>query len=47
MGEKLNITYQTASKYLSDLEKTGLLVKKGSGKYMLYYNIKLLSYLKT
>ena len=47
MGEKLNITYQTASKYLSDLEKAGLLVKKRSGKYMFYYNLKLLSCLKT
>lgn len=47
VGEKLNITYQTASKYLSDLEKTGLLVKKQSGKYMFYYNIRLLNCLKT
>ena len=47
MGEKLNVTYQTASKYLSDLEKTGLLVKKRSGKYILYYNIRLLNCLKT
>ena len=47
MGEKLNITYQTASKYLSDLEKAGLLVKKRSGKYMFYYNLKLLNCLKT
>lgn len=47
MGEKLNITYQTASKYLSDLEKAGLLVKKRSGTYVLYYNLKLLSCLQT
>ena len=47
MGEKLDITYQTASKYLSDLEKAGLLVKKRSGTYMLYYNLRLLNCLKT
>ena len=47
MGKKLNITYQTASKYLSDLEEAGLLVKKRSGKYMFYYNLKLLNCLKT
>lgn len=47
MGKKLNITYQTASKYLSDLEKAGLLLKKRSGKYMFYYNFKLLNCLKT
>lgn len=47
MGEKLNITYQTASKYLSDLEKAGLLLKKQSGKHVLYYNFNLLNCLKT
>lgn len=47
MGEKLNITYQTASKYLSDLEKAGLLLKKRSGTYILYYNLNLLNCLKT
>lgn len=47
MGEKLNITYQTASKYLSDLEEAGLLSKKQSGRYVLYYNFNLLDCLKT
>ena len=47
MGEKLDISYQTASKYLSLLESEGLLEKKRSGTYTLYYNRKLLSCLKT
>ena len=47
MGEKLNISYQTASKYLSHLESAGLLAKKRSGTYTLYYNRKLLNCLKT
>lgn len=46
MGEKLNITYQTASKYLSDLERAGFLVRKKSGTYKLYYNVSLLDCLK-
>lgn len=47
MAEKLNITYQTASKHLSALEAAGLLGKKKSGRHTLYYNINLLSCLKT
>ena len=47
MGEKLNISYQTASKYLSHLESAKLLTKKRLGTYTFYYNRKLLSCLKT
>ncbi|MDE0092665.1 MAG: Fic family protein [Oligoflexia bacterium] len=47
MSKRLNITYQTASKFLSELEKAGLLVKKRSGKYTFYYNFNLLDCLKT
>ena len=47
MAEKLNITYQTASKHLSELEKAGLLKKRKSGTYKLYLNPTLLKCLKT
>lgn len=47
MGEKLGITYQTASKYLTMLEKAGILAKRKSGRHTLYYNINLLACLKT
>ena len=47
MGEKLNITYQTAGKRLARLEKAGLLKSKKSGTHKLYYNFKLLNCLKT
>ena len=47
MGSELNITYQTAGKYLSGLEKVGLLSKKQAGTYILYYNLGLLNCLKT
>ena len=47
MAKQLNLSYQTAGKHLSDLEKTGLLRMKKSGKYKLYYNFGLLDCLKT
>ncbi len=47
MADKLDITYQTASKYLSILEKNKILRKKKSGTYKLYYNPYLLDCLKT
>ncbi len=47
LGEQLNITYQTASKHLSELEASGVLKSKKSGTYKLYYNSKLLKCLKT
>lgn len=47
MADKLNITYQTASKYLSSLEEAGILSKKKSGRHILYYNIGLLLCLRT
>ena len=47
MAKKLGIVYQTAGKRLSDLEKAGLLKRKQSGTYKLYYNFQLLDCLKT
>ena len=47
MANKLDITYQTASKYLSELEQNKILKKKKSGTYKLYYNPHLLDCLKT
>ncbi|WP_413290493.1 Fic family protein [Bdellovibrio sp. HCB337] len=47
MAEKMEITYQTASKYLSTLEGAGILAKKKSGRHILYYNVKLLACLRT
>ena len=46
MGKKLNITYQTAGKYLFDWEKARLLKSHKSGTYKLYYNTGLLKCLK-
>lgn len=47
MAEKMGISYQTASKYLSILEEGGgVLGKQKSGRHMLYYNISLLACLK-
>lgn len=47
MGERLDIAYQTASKYLSTLEGAGILTKRKVGRNVLYYNIALLSCLRT
>lgn len=47
MAEKMGITYQTASKYLLNLEALGILSKRKSGRHTLYYNINLLACLKT
>ena len=47
MAEKMGITYQTASKYLSLLEEGNILSKRKSGRNVLYYNIPLLACLKT
>ncbi len=47
LAKELGITYQTAGKYLSELEQSGLLKKKKSGRYNLYYNIQLLECLRT
>jgi len=47
MAEKMQITYQTASKYLSILEKANVLSKRKSGRHTLYYNVRLLACLKT
>ncbi len=47
MANKLGITYQTASKHLSELEQNKVLKKKKSGTYKFYYNPYLLDCLKT
>ena len=47
MANKLDVTYQTASKHLSELEKNKILKKRKSGTYKLYYNPYLLDCLKT
>ena len=47
MAQKLNITYQTASKHLSELEQNKILKQKKSGTYKLYYNLILLNCLTT
>jgi Fic family protein len=47
MAEKMEITYQTASKYLAALEEAEILSKKKSGRHVLYYNISLLACLRT
>ena len=47
LSQTLEITYQTASKYLSALEKAKLLTKKQSGPYTFYYNYALINCLKS
>lgn len=47
LAEKLGVTYQTASKYLSLLEEGKVLSKRKSGRHVLYYNKALLACLKT
>lgn len=47
MADKMSITYQTASKYLSILEEAKILSKRKSGRHVFYYNITLLACLKT
>lgn len=47
MAQKMGVTYQTASKYLALLEEGKILMKRKSGRNVLYYNILLLSCLKT
>lgn len=47
MATKLNITYQTASKYLNLLEQEGIMALRKSGRKNMYYNIPLLKCLKT
>lgn len=46
MSSKLDIVYQTASKYLSILEKNKFLTSKKVGKKNLYYNTALIDCLK-
>lgn len=38
LAKELNITRKTASKYLKELESSGFLISKKSGKYLLYMN---------
>lgn len=47
MADKMGVTYQTASKYLSILEEAEILSKRKSGRHVFYYNIPLLGCLKT
>lgn len=47
MADRLNITYQTASKHLSALKAADILDSRKSGRHTLYYNRPLFSCLRT